>query len=169
MSYRVRQFFHLLAAPLVRDDLEQVRTALTPVQWKLFLRMSAADQQHGLAVYRTLEMQGVRSADLLVAALLHDVGKAAAPPPLWVRVGTVLLGRFGPRRLERWMREDARGWRRQFVTYCRHAEVGAEWAAQAGCSALTVALIRHHHGPLGCLSEQDGRLLALLQEADGSR
>ena len=69
----------------------------------------------------------------------------------------------------------AAGWRRPFVVHARHAQVGARWAQEAGCSPSTVALIRRHHDALasdspattGSDAEED-RLLAALQTADST-
>jgi hypothetical protein len=166
-AYRVRQFFAALTAPLDRGDAAVVALVLTPDQQALFHRMSAPDRCHALRVYRVLAEHGPQREDLLVAALLHDVGKAAGPPPLWVRVAVVLLERWAPRWLDRLGEGEPRGLRRPFVLYQRHAEIGAEWAAQAGCSPLAVALIRRHHKPPGPPENEEDRLLALLQEADG--
>ncbi len=165
--YRVRQFLAALTAPLVREDADVVAQVLTPAQQALFRRMSAPDRWHALRVYQALAAREPQMPDLLVAALLHDVGKAAGPPPLWVRVAVVLLERWAPRWLDHLSKGDPRGWRRPFAVYQRHAEIGAEWAAQAGCSPLTVALIRRHHEPPGLSEDEEDRLLALLQEADG--
>ncbi len=168
-AYRVRQFFRALTAPLAEMDTQGVEGALTPAQQALFRRMSPADRQHGLEVYRTLAGRGDVPADLLAAALLHDVGKAALAPSIWLRVMVVLLERFAPRLLERLSEGEPKGWRRPFAVYRQHAGIGAEWAAEAGCSPLTVALIRHHHGPGDGLDKEGRALLRLLQEADGTR
>lgn len=162
LAYRVRQFFAALTAPLAREDLRQAERMLTPAQWRLFLRMSPSDRRHGLAVCRALQAEGVPPADLLVAALLHDVGKAVVPSAIWVRVATVLLEWFAPRWLER---EPPPGWMRAVVAYRQHAEQGAEWAARAGCSLTTVDLIRRHETPV---DPETDPLLARLQAADDS-
>ncbi len=162
--YRTRQFFRALTASLVGEDWGPVEEVLTPAQRALFARMSPADRRHGLAVYRALVAQGASAHDLLVAALLHDAGKAAVPFLLGVRVAVVLLGRFAPRLLERL--SEGRGG--PFTLYRHHAEIGAEWAARAGCSPLAVALIRHHERPVERPDSEEGRLLAQLQQVDES-
>jgi hypothetical protein len=42
-----------------------------------------------------------------------------------------------------------------------HAELGANWAAEAGCSPEVVSLIRGHHKP-----QPKDKSLAALQRAD---
>jgi hypothetical protein len=108
----------------------------------------------------------VQSPEVLQAALLHDVGKTAVAASLWMRVLMVLLERLVPGWLERVGQEGGDGWRRHVLAYQRHAEIGAELAAQAGSSPLTVSLIRRHHHQPGPSSKD--HLLAMLQEADAS-
>jgi len=168
VAYRARQFFRALTASLADEELNEAQQALTPAQWVLFCRMSPADRRHGAAVYRALRARAVHSPDLLAAALLHDVGKASAAAPLWMRVAVALLERLAPDWLERLSRGTTRGWRQRLSAYLRHAELGAHQAAQAGCSPRTVALIRRHHEPVERPTGEEERQLALLQEVDGS-
>jgi hypothetical protein len=145
---------------------------LTPSQRKLFLRMAPNDQRHSLEVYATLCQAGDDNPDLLKAALLHDVGKAAGHIMLWQRVLIVLLQRWAPNILA-WF---ARGsyddrlpwWRRGFVINRRHPDVGARWAAEAGCSRTTVALIQRHQESTENIKRNQDRLLERLQWADGA-
>jgi hypothetical protein len=170
LRYRVGQFFRALAARTLDEELEQAANILTPAALALFRSMSIQDQRHGLDVYAALRQAGHTNPDLLAAALLHDVGKAAAPLPAWQRAIIVLLGRFAPRLLARLSRgELPQGWRRPFVVHAQHPQVGAHWAQQAGCSPLTVALIRRHQDELAlCQTNQtqEDRLLVALQAAD---
>lgn len=167
--YRVRQFVRALTAPLAEETTPPELNILSAPQRALFERMHPADRRHALGLYRALVGAGERREDLLVAALLHDVGKAAGPAPLWVRVVVVLLERFTPGLLARLGTGEAEGWRRPFVTYRRHPEIGAEWAAAAGCSPTTVTLIRHHHDDSAEeLDSETSDLLQILRQADGS-
>lgn len=167
--YRVRQFWWTLHARVPADAWPTVESSLTARQLALFRTMPPSDQWHSLNVYRALLAEGQTNQDLLLAALLHDVGKAGGQLRLWHRVAIVLLRASWPATLERLSRGEARGWRAGFVIHRRHPELGAERAEAAGCSPLTVALIRRHQEPPednpGCTEED--RLLAVLQRADG--
>jgi len=167
-TYRVRQFASALLARVSPDDLREADEVLPPDAQKLLRRMSVSDQRHSLNVMRTLRRQGHTEPDVLAAALLHDVGKSAAWIPPWYRAIIVLTQRFAPGVLAWLTRGEPRGWRRPFVVHRQHTEIGAEWAAQAGCSALTVSLIRRHQEPLRCApQDEQERLLVALQRADG--
>jgi hypothetical protein len=167
-TYRVRQFFSALVARVSPDDLREADEVLPPEAQKLFRRMNVSDQRHSLNVMRTLRQQGHTEPDVLAAALLHDVGKSAVWIPPWHRAIIVLARRFAPGVLAWLTRGEPRGWRRPFVVHRQHTEIGAEWAAQAGCSALTVLLIRRHQEPLRrAPQDEQERLLVALQRADG--
>ena len=166
--YRVRQFASALLARVSPDDLREADEVLAPDAQRLFRRMSVSDQRHSLNVMRALRRQGHTEPDVLAAALLHDVGKSAAWLAPWHRAIIVLSARFAPGLLAWLTRGEPRGWRRPFVIHRQHAEIGAKWAAQAGCSALTVSLIRRHQEPLRREpADEEERLLAALQRADG--
>jgi len=117
---------------------------------------------------------------------------------LWLRGPLVLLDRWFPRLAVRWALSDAafhtgsdfgatansnlaaphlvrmavRGWRYALYVQHEHAEIGAQWAKQAGCSPLSCWLIAHHQSRLStfedeaALGGEPSRLLAILQHAD---
>jgi hypothetical protein len=169
--YRVRQFFGALTARIEEEDERELTRLLTPAQRKLFRHMARNDQRHSIDVCATLRQAGEVNPDLLAAALLHDAGKASGRIWLWQRTLIVLLRRWAPGVLD-WL---ARGsseaavswWRRGFVVNGLHPDLGARWAAEAGCSPTTVALIRRHQEPLKTIENEQDRLLAALQWADG--
>jgi len=168
--YRVKQFFQALGARICPGQIVIPNGYLSQEQQALFGRMSPADQLHSLKVFHTLREQGYHEADLLVAALLHDIGKAVGPLPLLHRVAIVL---FRDGRWERWASPNPHSWRYPFFVYQQHAVAGARLAQAAGCSPLTVELIRGHHRPPHQCSNDLSRyyvieeeLLIALWEAD---
>jgi hypothetical protein len=155
---------------------------LTPQAVHLFLSMPGQDRQHALNVFRSLQQAGHDDPNLLAAALLHDVGKGVAQgddgassvgsgvphregPRLWHRVAVVLMRAFWPSLLEQLGQEDRRDWRRPFYIQQYHPQLGAELARQAGCSPVTVGIIRRHEDPP---DQKDEPLLAALRAADGT-
>ncbi|MBN1247643.1 MAG: HDIG domain-containing protein [Anaerolineae bacterium] len=184
-QHRVRQFVRVAGAALAPVDEAYVTGKLAhavdpPALLRLFRTMPRAERHHGVAVSRILERQGHMDRDLHVAALLHDVGKTAAPPHLWERVMVVIVGHLAPRRAEAWGQMPdcdqpvPRGLHRAFVVRRHHARWGARMTAEVGASPRAVALIRHHHDalPIGLLGAEDAGgdldldLLAALQAAD---
>jgi hypothetical protein len=165
--YRVRQFVSAWLARVSPEELREADEFLPPGAQELFRKMSAPDQRHSLNVMRTLRRAGHSQADLLAAALLHDVGKSAAKIYPWHRAIIVLGKRFAPGLLAWLTSGEPRGLRRPFVIHCQHMGIGAQWAAQAGCSPLTVSLIRRHQEALRREPQnEEERLLVALQQAD---
>jgi hypothetical protein len=137
-----------------------VQQTLPPTALQLFQRMPVDAQRHSLNVLEVLYQQGHTEPALLQAALLHDVGKVAADESgvrigLWLRGPLVLLETFAPHRLHDMAspRPKAR-WRYAIHVHIMHPQIGATWAADAGCSELTCWLIAHHQE---VLPPQDGQ------------
>ncbi len=152
--YRVYQVWRSVAArPLDAADHAILDATLPAAGRALFFTMSRNDQRHSLTVYRALRERGCADAELLAAALLHDSGKGDGRAPLVIRPPVVLLRAFAPGAL-RWLARSPQPWfRRPFYAAQRHAEIGADLAAQAGLSARVVTLIRTHHQPNGPAAE----------------
>ena len=144
----------------VSDADRQALTGwLTPAQLALFDRMHVADRRHGLDVVAALRTAGATDPDLLVAGLLHDCGKGPRVR-LVHRVAWSLGQRYGAW-VWRWSS------RLPTVRYGldrlrTHADRSAELAAEAGCGAHTVELIRMQENPV----DDSGRLLLAADEAN---
>jgi hypothetical protein len=133
--------------PRLPPDREQILCAVldAPLQ-SAFKQLPAYDQRHLCAVYRSLRDSGSSSPDLLLAALLHDIGKTALSGRVTLldRTLNVLLAATIPPVHARLTRLPASRWRLGLALAHHHPRLGAELAAQLGCSDRTCWLIAHH-------------------------
>jgi hypothetical protein len=121
--------------------------------------MHVADRRHGLDVVATLRGEGVADDEVLLAGLLHDAGKGATG--VLPRVAFSLGQAYGS-----WVWRLAGvvpGWGAALRRLHGHAESSAVLAAEAGCPARTVELIRHQEAPVDPIA---GRALQLADEAN---
>ncbi len=137
---------------------------LTPVQRARFEQMPAFDQQHLCRVANYLIARGVTDSEVVVAGLLHDIGKCDGQRcvTLTDRVGKVLLKRFIPGTLGKVAAKYPKGRFKGLALTVRHPEIGSAIARELGCSTRTCWLIRFHEAESD-LGDPD---LALLQSAD---
>jgi hypothetical protein len=141
---KARQFTRHLRARVTGDERAALAGWVTPAAMGVFDAMHVADRRHGLDVVATLRAQGIDQPDVLVAGLLHDAGKGQTG--VWARIAYSLGQRYG-----RWIWRVAGvvpGWSAALQTLRGHAEASARLAAAAGCSELTVELIRHQEAPV---------------------
>ena len=168
--YRVQQFWHaLVAQPFHAENRRVVNEYLGSQEQALFNQYSRSDQWHSYHVFCILQEAGHTQPDLLMAALLHDVGKSRMPLAIWERVLIVLAQVAMPHKTMMWGRGNMKRWKRPFIVKAQHPTWGAEMAQFAGCTPLAVALIRRHQERLpvtASAATQEEKLLHLLQWAD---
>lgn len=118
------------------------------------------DRGHLTRVARKLIESGNANPDLIVAALLHDIGKSDGRHQVRLvdRTAKVLLERISPRLLSRLARRDpplplCGG----LVLSVHHPEIGSERARILGCTERTIWLIKNHDNP--ALADPDLRRL----------
>lgn len=166
MLGRTRQF---VVAVLTRQNTEvdaRLR-ALCPSDssWRLLERLTPYDRRHALAVHELLTAYGCTDNDVLLAAILHDVGKADARTRVRLahRVALVVGRRLAPRSLARAsaVPQHNRVLHGLYLAN-KHAELGARAAARVGLSPGCCALIAAHDAP----PPHDDARLALLIWAD---
>ena len=156
---KVRQFRAHLRASVTPAERAELEAWTTPTERRLFDAMHVADRRHGLDVVASLRAEGVRDPDALIAGLLHDVGKGDTG--VWPRVAYSLGQRYGSGvwRIAERVPGFGDGLRRLQV----HADVSARLAAEAGCSARAVDLIRYQDAPR---DPEFGELLRIADEAN---
>jgi hypothetical protein len=156
---KARQFRSHVRARVGADERAGLEGWVAPSPLALFDSMHLADRRHGLDVVATLRADGVTDAEVLLAGLLHDAGKGDTG--LWPRVAYSLGQMYGA---WIWAVAGVRpGWRVGLRRLQHHAETSARLAADAGCAARTVDLIRHQDAPIDPVA---GRALLVADEAN---
>jgi putative nucleotidyltransferase with HDIG domain len=155
--YRTRQFLRALQERPDRSSRRLVDDYLNASARSLFGGLSPRDQQHSARTAALILQAGDNDPELIVAALLHDIGKGQQR--LWQRILYVLLAALSPRLLARFARPGA-GWRGALDRAARHPALGAELTRAAGYSDRVAQLVAAHHRQTA-----SGDLLAL-QRAD---
>jgi len=171
--WRVRQFVRGIFAHVDADEMLVAAQVLPKAALVRFCALPLDAQRHSLNVLYTLHEAGWDGQDLATAALLHDVGKVAgdaagiALSP-WLRSGLVLLNVLAPGKMAELAADDpATGWRYLLHVHREHPAIGAAWAGEDGCSALSCWLIAHHQDKHNSQpTDQREKLLVLLQWAD---
>ncbi len=172
--YRVGQFWQGMRATVTPEDYKRVAAVLPASALSLFTAMPVDAQRHSLNVLDSLWGAGQHHPDLAVAALLHDCGKVAAAQGgvelgLWLRGPLVLLEKFSPSLGAGWAAPNpTQGWRYALYVQREHPAIGAQWAMEPGCSALSCWLIAHHQVSLAGITgtNEQRALLMALQHAD---
>lgn len=135
LSHLVRRLGQaLVVEPLRPSEQQEAAALLAAGEQRLFWGQPASDQRHGLRCARAVVARTRGRPDLVRAALLHDVGKAAARVGPVGRVAATALGL---------LRLPAPG---RLAIYLAHGPRGAALLEAAGADALTVEYARHHHG-----------------------
>ena len=144
-----------------------MKKVLSPALFDLFEQMLPFEKAHALRVFDRLKEQGFTDPDLLIAALLHDVGKVRYPLKPWERAIGVLVKKFFPGRVAQWGQGEPRGVAAGVVVAEQHAHWGAMMAEKAGAPEVAVRLIANHQDQIPAqLSDDEMTLIRALQSVD---
>ncbi|HJP41016.1 MAG TPA: HD domain-containing protein [Dehalococcoidia bacterium] len=157
IQQRVHQFFQAGRRP-TPEDFELAEEWLSPTLFELFVGQHPRDVVHSVSLARWLLEQGHREPDLVVAALVHDIGKGNQRRA--DRVAYVMA---------QWARSDGFAGdhgsrfeiRRAIARSANHSERGAALLSLADAPPVVIELTRLHHS-----KTKGDAMLDLLQKAD---
>ena len=132
----------------------------------LYLSQPRIDRIHSVrnAKFIIGASPGSYKPEHVVAAALHDVGKAEAELGVVGRVfATILQSLLSEKRIKTWGAKE--GLKKQIYWYCLHNERGAELLEEAGSASVAVAWARYHHDREDHENIPAG-VIALLRKAD---
>lgn len=164
VGYRAGQFVRGFRTTLSPEEIAAARRLLGARELQLFAGLHPRDRRHSMNVMRWLEASTRPSRELLVAALLHDVGKGQLR--VLDRVAYVTLNAISPQFLDGIAREHGPRWRQGLWRLRHHARLGAERLIEAGSSPRVVELVAAHIGTDG--AEQTSEQLTWLRSADAA-
>jgi hypothetical protein len=163
VAQRIRQGLTALR-PRPEDDEAVILSAwLTGAQQAAFRALPVHDRGHLIRVGSALIATGTASHDLIVAGLLHDLGKqeGSARVRLVDRVAKVCLERTAPDILRRLAdRERTAPLCRGLMLAVHHPEIGSERARFLGCTERVCWLIKNHDNQ-AVADEELRRLIAI--------
>lgn len=135
LDHLVRRFFDVLSAkPLSESERLAVKSWLPSRFTEIFFEQDDHDQRHGYHAAQSVVTDGF-DGEVVVAALMHDVGKRHS------RLG--ILGRS----LASLMILLHLPLTRRMAAYRDHGTVAADELELLDASSLVVDFARHHHAP----------------------
>ena len=169
IGHYVRRFFTSLSRRPPSDaDEEWVETKVSPLELRLFRRLSNTDRRHLIHSARMVERDLGPGADAVWVrcALLHDVGKFDSHLGVFGRVtATVLATALGNDRVCSWAATS--GWKGRLGSYQTHGEIGAaEIRAAGGPEEAAVWSELHHHRDQFAGASISPEILSVLDAAD---
>jgi hypothetical protein len=164
--HRIRQ--GIAAIRPARDVLDDsnLATWLTPDQCAAFRELPRHDRNHLYQVGQIMTDRAPDNRDLIVAAFLHDLGKANQGFHVRAidRVAKVLLQAVSLRVLMFLATPPPTRLRGGLVLAVHHPEIGAQIAKDLGCSDRTCWLIAHHEAA-EAFNDPELTLLAAIDNA----
>ena len=165
----VKRFF--VSVFVFRTDTKteiELLELLTEEEKKLYLSQPRIDRIHSVRNANSVlsDSSGAFQPTHVVAAALHDVGKAEANLGILGRVSATTLQKIVPMdKIRSWNLKE--GIRNRIYSYCIHTERGAELLSEAGSAPIVISWALQHHNKEDNI-EIPQEIVAVLKKADRS-
>ena len=143
----VRRFFSTARARAPeREEVDWVRGILSDREFGLWLQMSSADQLHSISVAQRAETELPGDETVVVAGLLHDVGKTAVRSGLAIRVVASVVKPFATQqKLSQWTSDGS--FRSDVASFIDYPRIGADLLRSIGSDDFVIRWAAEHHLP----------------------
>jgi putative nucleotidyltransferase with HDIG domain len=146
--YRVKQFLWYFDFKIKDKEKKYVLNKLGEVGYKIFTKLSIPEQKHSIRVTRKVEQicesyktQGIAldKNTLIVASLLHDIGKSYKKLNVVDKSIIVILNKLTKGKLRKYTNL------KKIDTYYNHAEKGAKILREYNYDERVIYLVENHH------------------------
>lgn len=160
--YRVKQFYWSITSKIDEKGLEYVKNNLNAKEYKLFLRLSKQEQYHSMKVAKDVEQEclklKIESKELIMIALLHDIGKIYKKLNVFDKSIMVLADKITSGKIRNIKHS------KKTEVYFNHGIIGYELLKNSGINERALYLIKNHHND----RIKDDMELNILRKCDGN-
>ena len=160
--YRIKQFYWSITSKISERDLEYVKNNLWEKQYQLFLKLSKQEQYHSMKVAKDVEkeceQQKIDSKELIMVALLHDIGKIYKRLNVFSKSIMVISNKITQGKIRNIKCS------KNIEVYFNHGNIGYELLKNSDISKRSLYLIKNHHND----SITDDMELNILRKCDSN-
>lgn len=136
---RIRQFILCLFSALSLQDLEYIDEKLDNSIKYDFLRLSNYEKKHSILVAQAVEKEIKNDPDLVLAALLHDIGKVKHHINIIEKSIFVVLDHLTEGKLKKYDRNKS------INIFYNHGEIGYDILKNTRYNNRILYLVKDHH------------------------
>jgi len=141
--YRIKQFYWSIISGVNEKDLQYVKNNLYENEYKLFLKLSRQEQYHSIKVAKDIEKEcldkEIDSKELIMIALLHDIGKTYKKLNVFNKSIMVLADKITKGKIRNIKHS------KNIEVYFNHGNIGYELLKNLDINERALYLIKNHH------------------------